>query len=320
MIDVNFKSNLGEKLWLPPPPTVIAEFTAHERSTSGINAYLISDIESTVTEKKAGIYIAAIKKRLRFCRDTNTGFSLVRMGDGEGNVLSSRRLNLYPALLNYTLEKISHLHFGSLDVVPQHKFKIANLISDAAASADFVGMPDNEALRRHYKKPDDELDIRACMGLFYANTASSFINTDKQVNWWIARSLLPHFDEIISNYRNVVLITNHSKLESHAIDRFKLESCTTIQIPNQAKNQKYKHLNTHFYPNTYLTTLNNIPHQKGALYLVGAGLLGKSICSYIKRFKGHAIDVGSIFDIWAGLITRPGVEEELVTKYSWRKP
>ncbi|MDE0661981.1 MAG: hypothetical protein OXI79_20310 [Gammaproteobacteria bacterium] len=39
----------------------------------------------------------------------------------------------------------------------------------------------------------------------------------------------------------------------------------------------------------------------GALFLVGAGPWGKIYCSWIKRRGGVAVDIGSLFDSWAGV-------------------
>ena len=40
---------------------------------------------------------------------------------------------------------------------------------------------------------------------------------------------------------------------------------------------------------------------KGAVFLVGAGPFGKIYCHWIKQRGGIAIDIGSIFDSWAGI-------------------
>jgi hypothetical protein len=44
----------------------------------------------------------------------------------------------------------------------------------------------------------------------------------------------------------------------------------------------------------------------GALFLVGAGLLGKIYCARIKQLGGIALDIGSLADAWSGFNTRPG--------------
>ncbi len=42
----------------------------------------------------------------------------------------------------------------------------------------------------------------------------------------------------------------------------------------------------------------------GQLFLVGAGILGKIYCQRIKSLGGVALDVGSVLDAWAGVVSR----------------
>ena len=39
----------------------------------------------------------------------------------------------------------------------------------------------------------------------------------------------------------------------------------------------------------------------GALFLVGAGAFGKIYCHWIRDRGGIAVDIGSLFDSWAGV-------------------
>jgi hypothetical protein len=55
------------------------------------------------------------------------------------------------------------------------------------------------------------------------------------------------------------------------------------------------------YPNRFLELLDeiNVPFE-GAVFLVGAGYLGKPYCQRIKNLGGIALDIGSIYDSWIG--------------------
>jgi len=63
----------------------------------------------------------------------------------------------------------------------------------------------------------------------------------------------------------------------------------------------------------YVEQLENILSQKqlvefpGMLYLVGGGLYGKLYCQLIKSQGGIALDLGSLFDAWLGIPSRPTV-------------
>jgi len=60
------------------------------------------------------------------------------------------------------------------------------------------------------------------------------------------------------------------------------------------------------FPNQYLKIKKWMNSQKcgGKLCLVGAGVAGKIYCQWFKEHGGVAMDIGSIFDSWAGLVTR----------------
>ena len=45
----------------------------------------------------------------------------------------------------------------------------------------------------------------------------------------------------------------------------------------------------------------------GMLYLVGGGLYGKLYCQLIRSQGGVALDLGSLFDAWLGIPSRPNV-------------
>lgn len=62
------------------------------------------------------------------------------------------------------------------------------------------------------------------------------------------------------------------------------------------------------YPEMYDRVMGWIAEQEpleGKLFLVGAGGLGKIYCGEIRRRGGMVLDLGAMFDGWAGLITRP---------------
>ena len=52
----------------------------------------------------------------------------------------------------------------------------------------------------------------------------------------------------------------------------------------------------------------------GMLYLVGGGLYGKLYCQLIRSQGGVALDLGSLFDAWLGLPTRPAVFSSLFNR------
>jgi hypothetical protein len=52
------------------------------------------------------------------------------------------------------------------------------------------------------------------------------------------------------------------------------------------------------------------------VFLVAAGILGASYCNRIKQLGGIAINIGSVADVWAGVVTRPYHTERYLDR--WR--
>ena len=58
--------------------------------------------------------------------------------------------------------------------------------------------------------------------------------------------------------------------------------------------------------------------RKEDIFLVGAGVLGKIYCQWVKEQGGIAIDLGAMFDAWSGgksRLTNPIHSIELYSKY-----
>jgi len=59
-----------------------------------------------------------------------------------------------------------------------------------------------------------------------------------------------------------------------------------------------------FYPGIFNRVLSEIAPEPGEVFLVAAGILGKSMCARIRAKGGIALDIGSIADYWMGFPTR----------------
>jgi hypothetical protein len=79
-----------------------------------------------------------------------------------------------------------------------------------------------------------------------------------------------------------------------------------ISVPGEAAHTDGSEVAVRHYPDGLERALAELKLSSvaGTLVLVGAGLLGKVVCGETRRQGGIAIDVGSLFDAWAGLHTR----------------
>jgi hypothetical protein len=92
-------------------------------------------------------------------------------------------------------------------------------------------------------------------------------------------------------------------------EHFNIKNVLVYKIPEEAKFASDKDTVQRHYPERFEEIRATLKvNRPGMLFLVGAGPLGKVYCRWIKEMGGIALDVGSIFDSWAGLKTRKFME------------
>ncbi len=117
-------------------------------------------------------------------------------------------------------------------------------------------------------------------------------------------------------YRNILdgldfvgVVSPHPGLADRLARQCGIRSCAEYIIAGESRLPAHalsRGLMPHF-PDRY-RELNHelkVP-QRGAVFLVAAGLLGKVYCDWLKKRGAIAIDAGSIVDAWMGYDTRPG--------------
>ena len=215
--------------------------------------------------------------------------SLIRVGDGEAMVLNGHKdRNAFGRVLK-----------RQMGVSPTYEdaFKIRQNLVDALGGCDIIGVP----VGKKQSEPDSYW-FRA-QSILQENVPTldkKFCNIDIHYHLYDAdlyKKLFQHFDRIFYiSCREVNLKQFVPKVERYAIA-----------------------------PEMRFTTYNGIPHYpdqfnrisrwmdsndiEGALCLVGAGVIGKIYCNWFRDRGGVAMDIGSIFDQWAGYVTR-GPERE----------
>jgi hypothetical protein len=103
---------------------------------------------------------------------------------------------------------------------------------------------------------------------------------------------------------------------------FQVKKVVWHQIPPDFLTSQQIAAPPHF-PDVYEKLRSEIdPPFKGALYLVGAGAFGKVYCDWIKQRGGIGIDIGSVFDGWAGVRVRQRLElrKDLYSLERYRVP
>lgn len=225
---------------------------------------------------------------------SKTPFSIVRCGDGEAAILNGLRDRL-PA------NKRIRNHFG-YELSEQDFQTFHQLLSQAFSRADIIGVPYGNYLTSRNRFWYDGVNILKETTYLQPNHkfCSMNIHLDFLTEGW--------FDKILGFAKQVLLITPHILFDFLIQKHTNLTSVNQITIPYEHtyfsdRNQVLveKHFPNRFQGVQSELTKNNL---KGVLALVGAGPVGKIYCKLVKDQGGVAVDIGSVFDRWAGFKTR----------------
>jgi hypothetical protein len=255
-------------------------------------------------------------------------FSLLRLGDGEGNLLfwDAHRLAC-PALAGLSMERILRLMFGQRMPARAHWDRLAALVVEAVENASYAGLPtpkqtfsnlDALALARA-----QDFDLRGTSGVvavwdWLEPGAAQWLGDPGRVvvNWHVHSSLLGFAPALVRAAGNVSLVTCYPELLGRMQSAFGVERGESFLIPPQAGNIRGTPEDTH-YPDTYAAIAACIGGRAraGELFLVGAGILGKTYCELVRRAGGMAIDMGSMLDVWMGIGVRVYQNERFVAEH-----
>lgn len=218
-----------------------------------------------------------------------TPTSVVRIGDGEAVVLNG--FNDQPKL-----EWVMKRQLGYMPEPEQIKEIKQNLIT-AYQDADFIGVPQNkrEGLNDYWYK---------CLDILEKNIGSlndkKLTSVDFHNDWLTAG----YFDRLFQSVDKLMIISCRN-LSSAFFRKYPLLVNHQFHIAPEMKfTPDYK--GPLHYPgqfNFVQKWMDSVPIE-GSLCLVGAGVAGKIYCKWFKDRGGIALDIGNVFDAWAGLVTR----------------
>ncbi|NMC64457.1 MAG: tetratricopeptide repeat protein [SAR324 cluster bacterium] len=235
--------------------------------------------------------VDALYSTIKGAIDNNQPFSLVRVGDGERLVLSQSNKNLLGAT-------------ATANSVPRalgekEETAVLKMLHAALLNADVLGLPSekllitSEAWREVLRNLPKELDPL----LF-----EKIIVTDPQCHqhlYWSGR-----LKRLLMGLDFCGYISTHDldeeikKCGIHRIDKYIVPGEEMYKI-NLKEDPHYP---TYFRE---IVSSIRVPYA-GALFLVGAGVLGKIYCDVIKEKGGCAIDIGVVMDWMAGVFHTRG--------------
>lgn len=239
-------------------------------------------------------------------------FSVVRIGDGEANLLSFGDNPKTPALDRYSAERAISLQQDSFRPKSPWLLLLRDLMMGAVVQADIIGVVGlwraqpiptlNEivaAFRRDHRGWGGKWRAVDCM--LRLATRGGFQNT-VLASAFLYGAVLRHLDDILPHARKLLIISAREGIAEKLRGKCPGLEVEFIRVGKQTRFRWRRPVRPHFLSHVS----SSLPaSMKGWLCLVGAGPWAEFYCTWIKQRGGVAVDIGSGFDLLDGAVTRP---------------
>lgn len=222
-------------------------------------------------------------------------FSLIRYGDGEAIILNGFRDVI-------SLKAIFKRQFGFTPSIEEAEQIRANLIK-AYQECDILGTPLNKKIgdKESYWAKSVEL-MRTEAGIDLHATTREQVSIDVHSHFLDKG----YYDKILSSVDTLNYISCRD-LDEEFKQRFpNLKTVNKFLIAPEVKfstnTTGEKHYPDQF--NKVVKWMDKAINCQDSICLVGAGYVGKIYCNWFRDRGGMAMDIGSVFDAWAGKDTR----------------
>lgn len=238
-------------------------------------------------------------------------FSVIRIGDGEANILTYDEYPETPILNNKVFLKIISMQQDSFKPSKSWMNILKDMMMGAILQADIIGViglwrvrtidtndlvemlhQDHRGISGHWRAIDHMLTL--------AN--QGYFNNKIIASAHLYFSVAGHLDTILPHSKNVLIISNRSNVVISLKSKYPECSFSYIQVGNPCST-----LSTHpDHPSFLSKVYYELPlKMSGYLCLIGAGPWSEIYCSWVKQRGGVAVDIGSGFDLLDGELTRP---------------
>jgi len=231
------------------------------------------------TEQAFVIIMDHLTRKLPFC--------LTRFGDGEAMFLKGDK------------DQVDFVMKRQLGFVPDYKDLqlITKNLMDTYHLSDMIGV----STQRHIEKKDFWAEV-----ITIINETGIYASVDHYC------SIDIHYDFLKGGYYDMMLRDTDElyyiscrNLDQELKDHFNIKEVHSFIIPPEMAFESSYEGDRH-YPDAFLKASDWIRQHgnEGKLLLVGGGIVGKAYCAKWAMEGGVAVDIGSIFDEFAGRVTR----------------
>lgn len=247
--------------------------------------------------------------------------SLLRVGNGEGNAIGMTKKAFRPLhAATFYGEFVSQNGM----VIPEGAaVDLCGEVRFALKSADIIGF-------RSFRVEEETIipnriqqgNADAALGFLYAREflqqglVAGYWREATITSAWIHLDLVPSLPEILDAAESIIVVTGRSQLKEAMESRAARRLDEFITVPVQGFMPPSPE-QSHFY-SAFPDVKKRLNRElRGKLVLVGAGLFGKVYCHIAKQSGAIALDLGSAFDVLAGLETRPVHKEYDLAGMRW---
>jgi hypothetical protein len=251
--------------------------------------------------------------------------SALRVGNGEGNAIS-----MAPRAPTRTQARAFYHEFISQNGIAVPLADVLPLCRDVRAAlvnADVLGFRSVKKFRTDERglilDAIERKDAYAALGLIYARDfirdglVTGYLRGKLITSAWLHLDLLPALDRLLGFAESVVVITGREGLENEFRARLGDRLTAFISVPVQGV-RPTEATDSHIHA-VYPQVRGWLKSRDlgGTLVLVGAGLFGKVYIDDARNSGAVALDLGSAFDMLAGLATRPVHQRYDIGALSW---
>jgi Flp pilus assembly protein TadD len=273
-------------------------------------------IATAATREAAGTWREASGVLDELCRAIarRSPYSLIRLGDGEARFLAymdpSTRRVLSEGDSGVMMESIWHNWFGQpLAAFDSYDLAYLNAaVIRSIETATIIGVPKAGRLevdRQHF----GYLAYLDGLVAHLLRQAPERLCADASVPVALHRES-PFLADLLEGAGFVGVVGPHAELPARLAARFGIGRTAFYEVPGERRlPAKLISKSDRHFPERYREIMRDlIVPERGAIFLVAAGLLGKVYCARIKALGGIAIDIGSLADGWMGYgrESRPG--------------
>jgi tetratricopeptide (TPR) repeat protein len=250
--------------------------------------------------------------------DERRGFSLIRLGDGEGAFARISREDeaKYETLYGWMRRDWATALYGAqFDPKGTGYESLVETLMDTALEQDVIGVPYHSWIDHEYNISSTR-GVPCCLNVhrgLLAEPSRRPLLCDQRIH--VELHYQGYVEPILRRVGSIGVISCHSQLPEIMKARFGLSEVELFKIPGEKYTEGMRdaeQMQGDHFPFVFWDIIRrlSVPHH-GRVFMIAAGTLAKYYAATIKKHGGIALDLGSLVDGWLNISSRPGYDASL---------